>query len=207
VDRVRSIFGSRVWAAILSGSLLGLLVLAVVMIFRGDRGETIVLQVQPVTDPNVVRVYVGGEVVSPGLYTLPRGSRVAEAIETAGGTTTAGDVAGFGMAAVVEDADQIIVPARQAITTPPPIVPFAGTGVTATAAPSTSSTSPTVTNVNTASATELEALPGIGPALAARIITYRETNGPLQTVDELEAIDGISQRMVDEMRHLITVGS
>jgi competence protein ComEA len=200
-------FGSSAWVKVIGGSVFGLLVLAVVMIFRSDRGETIVLQVQPVSDPNVVRIYVGGEVVTPGLYTLPRGSRVADALSAAGGATNAGDITGLGMAAIVEDADQIIVPARQAVATPPPMMAFAGGGATAASATQPAPSSPAVINVNTATAVELETLPGIGPALAGRIIDYRQANGPLKSVDELEVIEGISQRMVDEMRHLLTVGS
>jgi len=215
VDRLRSVFGSRVWAALVSGSLIGVLVFAVVMVWRGGRGETIVLQVPPVSDPNVIRVYVGGEVVAPGLYSLQRGSRVAEALDAAGGTTSSGDVAGLGMASTVEDADQIIVPSRQAIApqpiAPQPIVPFASTGGESSSSSASTAVSqpaaPSIININTASAAELESLPEIGEVLAARIIAYREANGPYQTVDQLEPIDGISQRMIDEIRHLITAGT
>ena len=204
MKRFRSMFGGRVWAAIISGSLIGVLVFAIVIIWRGGRGETIILQVQPIGDPNVVRVYVGGEVVTPGLYTLPRGSRVAEAIQAAGGETAVGETGGFGMAAVVEDADQIIVPARRAIATPLAVLPVSGASDVATAEPSKSNM--TTININIATSSELDALPGIGPALAARIIEHRELNGPFRTIDELEVVSGISERMVNEMRDLITVG-
>jgi competence protein ComEA len=204
VRRFRSIFNGRVWAAIVSGSLVGLLVFAIAILWRGGKGETIILQVQPVDDPNVVRVYVGGEVMTPGLYTLPRGSRVAEAIEAAGGASAVGDIAGFGMAAVIEDADQIIVPARRAFATPADIRPISGAAGIATAAAPSAGTS--TININTATAAELDALPGIGPAISARIIEHRELNGPFRTIDELEVISGISERMVNEMRHLISVG-
>ncbi|MDQ3549064.1 MAG: ComEA family DNA-binding protein [Chloroflexota bacterium] len=209
MKRVRSMFGGRVWAMLIGGSMVGLLVFAIAMIWRGGRGETLVLQVQPVDDPNIVRVYVGGEVVSPGIYNLPRGSRVAEAIQQAGGATALGDTGGFGMAAVVEDADQIIVPARRAVATPARVMPVSGASGVETAEPTVAG-APTagtlLININTATAAELEALPGIGPAIAARIIEYREVNGPFQTIDELEVVSGISERMVNEMRDLIAVG-
>ena len=150
-------FGGRIWAAIVSGSLIGVLVFAIVMIWRGGRGETIVLQVQPVDDPSIVRVYVGGEVVEPGLYTLPRGSRVAEAIQSAGGATAVGDTGGLGMAAVVDDADQIIVPARRAVATPASILPVSGGSGVATVEPPVVGRS--TININTATATELDTLP------------------------------------------------
>ena len=204
MGRIRSIFGDRVLAMITSGTLVGLLIFAVVMIWRGSRGETIVLQVQPVDDPNIVRVYVGGEVATPGIYSLPRGSRIAEAIQAAGGPTGAGDTGGFGLGAVVEDADQIIVPARQVMTTPVRVLPVSGASGVATVEPD--STSAGLININSATASELDSLPGIGPALSARIIEHRETNGPFRTIDDLEAVKGISERMVNEMRGLITVG-
>jgi competence protein ComEA len=63
-----------------------------------------------------------------------------------------------------------------------------------------------VVNINTASAAQLEELPGIGPVLAERVVAYREQNGPFQSVDELAEVAGISDRMVDELRALITTG-
>lgn len=207
MNRMQSLFGGRVWAAILSGSMLGVLVFAVVMIWRGAKAETIVLQVQPVGDPNIVQVYVGGEVVAPGLVSLPRGSRVADAIDAAGGKTASADTSALGMAAVVEDADQIIVPGLNAVATAIQIRPVSGASGLATVEPADIEIASGAVNINTASATELEALPGIGPALAARIVEHREANGPFGSVDELEAVKGISERMVDEMRELITVGS
>jgi competence protein ComEA len=187
--------------------MLGVLIFAVVMIWRGAKAETIVLQVQPVGDPNIVQVYVGGEVVAPGLVSLPRGSRVADAIDAAGGKTASADTSALGMAAVVEDADQIIVPGLNAVATAIQIRPVSGASGLATVEPADIEIASGAVNINTASATELEALPGIGPALAARIVEHREANGPFGSVDELEAVKGISERMVDEMRELITVGS
>ncbi|MEX1158347.1 MAG: ComEA family DNA-binding protein, partial [Thermomicrobiales bacterium] len=140
----------------------------------------------------------------PGLYTLPRGSRVADAIELAGDVTTTGDTSGLGMAAVLEDADQIIVPARQVIVAPTAAPTVSGGPGPAATRPPLTGVAPI--NINTASASELDTLPGIGPALSARIIEHRESNGPFQTVDELEAVSGISERMVNEMRALITIG-
>ena len=158
MHRFRSIFNGRFWAAIVSGSLIGVLVVAIVLLWRGGKSETIVLQVQPVDDPNIVRVYVGGEVVTPGLYSLPRGSRVAEAIQAAGGATAVGDTAGFGMAAVIEDADQIIVPARRAVATPASVLPVSGaSGIAATQPPDIVSTQ---INIKIESADELDSLPG-----------------------------------------------
>ena len=199
MQRLLSAVGSKLWAAVIGGSLLGLLIVAVVMIWRGSRGETIVLEVQPLGDPNVVRVYVGGEVVHPGLFSLPRGSRVADAIQAAGGPTVSGDTASFGMAAPLEDADQIIVPARRT-SVAPTTQPVAGGPVGAN--PESDSR---LVNINLADAAELESLPGIGPSIAQRIITFRETNGPFQSVDQLEEIAGISARMVEELRPLVTV--
>ena len=102
---------------------------------------------------------------------------------------------------LLEDADQIIVPnQRPAATSRSSPDETAPVDSDATA----SSTSPI--NINTASALELEILPGIGPALAARIVEYREANGPYQSVGELEAVRGISAAMVEELAALITVG-
>lgn len=195
--RIARILGSGTGRAVALGAASGLVLLAFALIMRGRAQETVTLNVQTAEDPNIVRVYVGGEVAQPGLFRLTRGSRVADAIAAAGGVTTAGDTSAIGMAAPLEDADQVIVPARSA----------AATGASATPARSTlAAPGQVVVNLNTASAADLELLPGIGPALATRIVEYRTQQGPFQTIDELAEIQGISERMVDELRPLVAVG-
>jgi competence protein ComEA len=202
----------RIVVGVALGALGGLVLLAAYYVWSGRERPTVVLEVQPLTDPRQVRVYVGGAVAAPGLYTLPRGSRVAEAIDAAGGVTVDGDTTTLGMAAPLDDADQIIVPARHSTPTPTSSAEStdrstsASVDTPAPTGPATTVTMPATTNINTASAAELDTLPGIGPAIAGRIIEYREAHGPFQSIDELEAIKGISAAMVDELRPLVTVG-
>jgi competence protein ComEA len=178
------------------GVLFGLILLTVALIWRGSRGETIVLEVQPIADRSKLRVYVGGAVEAPGLYTLERGSRVADAISAAGGVTANGDVNGLGMAAPLRDADQIIVASR---------APTASAAAGSEAG-GTEATTESPVNINLADSDELEQLPGIGPTIAARIIDYRQRTGFFRSVDDLEAIQWISERMVEELRPLVTTG-
>jgi competence protein ComEA len=186
------------------GLLGGLILLAFAFVWRGARDETVILDVRLASDDHALSVYVGGEVEHPGLYTLSRGSRVHDAITAAGGVTDRGDISTLGMAAPLRDADQIIVPSRALSTVP------AVSGGTLHSAPTmTTQAALPITgplNINTASAAELEALPGIGPTLAGRVIDYRQRHGYFRSVDELEAVQGISTRMVEELRPLITVG-
>jgi competence protein ComEA len=209
-------FGNRWLRWLIGGTLLGAVALAVVLLLRGREHDTLVLEVQPIGDPNAIRVYVGGAVAAPGLYTLPRGSRVAEALDAAGGATANADTSKLGLAARLNDADQLIVPERRvaqatAATTPrtlaqPP--PQGGGDGTATAS-ITSDATPAPAgplDINSASAAELEELPGIGPAIAQRIIDYRAANGPFQSLDELARVRGISDAMVEELQPLIALG-
>lgn len=180
------------------GVALGAVFIALVTsALRARSDATVVLNVVEAPDAASVRVYVGGEVRSPGIYTLDRGSRVAEAIDAAGGKTHRGDVTSLQMASVVEDGDQVIVP--EVRPTPRPAEPAVAPG---TATPGEAGP----ININSATAAELETLPEIGPKLAERIIEYRETNGPFTTVEQLVEIRGISERMVDILRPLVVVG-
>ena len=186
---------SRWLAAGLAGALVGVIVLLVVLLARSPR-DTVILNVEPDPDPNQLRVWVGGEVARPGIYTLSRGARVADALAAAGGVLERGDASSLGMAEPVADSEQIIVPPQQAA---------APASTAAETAPSLPAGNGAI-NINTASAAQLEELPGIGPALAERVIAYREQHGPFQTVEELAEVSGISDRMVDELRALITTG-
>ena len=209
--------GNRWLRGLIGGTLLGAITLSVIVLLRGRQHDTLVLEVQPIRDPNAIRVYVGGAVATPGLYTLPRGSRVADALDAAGGVTVAGDTSKLGMADRLEDADQVLVPERRLAQATPsstpraPTAPAQGGGeATNASAEPTSPAAPTDAtgpiDINSADAEELDALPGVGPAIAQRIIDYRDTNGPFQTLEQLADVRGISDEMVEELRPLITLG-
>lgn len=219
LQRLVGIGRNRYVVAVVSGGLVGIVLLLFFLLVRGQR-DTIILQVQPVSDPMAVQVYVGGEVGSPGLYSLRRGSRVADAVTLAGGLLPTSDSAAIGMAAVLEDADQIIVPARRPTPQPaaqmPPAVSLQATAtqpaiIPPNATPAAPPPQPTEAqgpiNINVAPPEELDRLPGVGPVIAGRIVEYRLTNGPFQSLEELDEVQGISLRMVEEMRSLITLGS
>ena len=134
-------------------------------------------------------VYVVGAVRHTGLVRLPEGARVADAVESAGGPTRRADLTLVNLAAPVADGQQIIVPARRG---------RAGAGgVGATASPA---------RVSLASATldQLDALPGIGPVTAQKILDWRQTHGPLRSVEDLDAIPGIGPARVEQLRDLVT---
>lgn len=183
-------------AAAIGLAIGAIFVALVVSALRARSDATVVLNVVEAPDPATIRVYVGGEVQSPGIYTLARGSRVAEAIDAAGGKTRGGDAALLQMATTLRDGDQVIVP--EAKPTPRP--------ATSATAASVAIPGASTIDINRATAAELEALPEIGPKLAERIVEYRVTNGPFTAVDQLAEIRGISERMVEALRPLVTVG-
>lgn len=137
-------------------------------------------------------VHVAGAVARPGVYSLMTGARVADAIAAAGGTTADADANAINLARPVTDGERIWVPRRG--ETPPPVA-----GGTSDAA------SGGKVNINTASASELDALPGIGPALAARIIDYRTKRGPFRSVRDLLNVEGIGDKKFEGLQDLVTV--
>lgn len=176
------------------GFVVGLLVALALALLRQERGQgDLVLRVEPLETPVDITVHVDGAVAKPGLYTLPTGSRLADAIDRAG-LLPGADTSGLPLAERLRDGQSIVVPERSAQVTE-------GTTATTPAEPGS-----TLIDINAASADELETLPGIGPALAERIVAYRTEHGPFQSVDELAQVRGISPRMVDELRALVTVG-
>jgi competence protein ComEA len=142
------------------------------------------------TSPTVV-VSVVGLVNRPGLVTLPSGSRVAEALEAAGGLLPDADPASVNLAAVLTDGQQI------AVGVPGPAVQ---------AAPPGGSAAPVgMVDLNTAGVAELDALPGIGPVLAQRIVDHRDRQGPFRSIDELDDVPGIGPAIAAELADLVTV--
>ena len=140
-------------------------------------------------------VHVAGAVNSPGLYRLNEGSGVADALGRAGGPAQGAVLDDINLAARLTDGEKVMVP-RQA-------VPADGNAAEATAA--TGSTSSSRVNINTASEAQLDVLPGVGPALAARIVQYRDKNGPFSSVDELDNVSGIGPSKLDSLKDLVAI--
>jgi competence protein ComEA len=141
--------------------------------------------------PYVVRVYVSGAVVYPDVYSLHQDSIVKDAIEAAGGATDEADLERINLALPVTDGQQVHVP-RQG-EDDPPVEP-----------PSGQPMSGGKVNLNTADSAALESLPGIGPALAQRIVDYRQTHGPFERIEDLMQVSGIGEATFEEVKELIT---
>ncbi len=144
-------------------------------------------------------VQVGGAVLRPGLVRLHEGARVDDAIKAAGGASSEADLSRLNLAKRVNDGDQIIVPKLGE----PTAVPASGTS--AARATSSSTPAPSKININTATAEQLDKLPGIGPSLAQRIVDYRNANGPFQRIEDLMKVRGIGQAQFDAIKNLIVV--
>ena len=142
----------------------------------------------------VVLVHVAGAVVEPGVYELSGDARVRDAIVAAGGPTETADWNALNLAAVVGDGVKVYVPSVGEVVSPSLIAP---------ASPVSGQPSAPI-DVNVATAAELEALPGVGPATAAAIVTERERNGPFVGVDDLDRVSGIGPAKLDALRGLVT---
>jgi competence protein ComEA len=142
-----------------------------------------------------VVVSVVGLVARPGLVTLPAGARVADAVAAAGGLLPEADPASVNLAAVVSDGAQIAVG-----------VPGGAAGADGDAVARGGVAMPGGrVDLNTATAGELDALPGIGPVLAQRIVDHRTRNGPFRSVDQLDDVPGIGPAIAAELSELVAV--
>ncbi|HYH12935.1 MAG TPA: ComEA family DNA-binding protein [Thermomicrobiales bacterium] len=179
-------------------SLLGMALLAMFVAVAASTVTYILLDryAQPSVviveaDQRTIVAQVSGEVATPGVYPLPDGARLGHLLDAAGGLTSDADLAVLNLAARIGDGESIEVPSKrtesptpEADDTPDPVGPI---------------------NINTATQAELESLPGIGPVIGGRIVEYREEHGPFQSVEDLTAVEGISEDMLEEFRPLVTV--
>ena len=153
-----------------------------------------------------VVVHVTGAVSRPGVVTLPPGSRVTDAINAVGGARADADTEQLNLARVLTDGEQIRVPrVGEVLPDPAPQPSGAATPGAGTAPGKSSGGASGTININTASATELEKLPGIGPALAQRIVEYRDSHGPFASVDALTDVPGIGKAKLEGLRDQATV--
>ncbi len=136
-------------------------------------------------------VYVVGAVRRPGLYRLTQGSRVADAVARAGGVTRKADPAALNLAAPLADGEQVLVPARL------PVAVAASQGAAVPGVPQGP------IQLSSATAEQLDALPGIGPATAQKILDYRAEHGAFRSVEELDDVPGIGPARVEQLRGLV----
>ncbi|KAA9086791.1 ComEA family DNA-binding protein [Microbacterium radiodurans] len=149
-------------------------------------------QVTSTTADAAAYVHVSGAVAAPGLYRLAVDARVVDAVAAAGGFTPSADRAAVNLARPISDGEQLIVPEVGAAPAPAPGT-VAGGGADA------------VIDLNTADAALLETLPRIGPALAQRIVSWREENGRFTNVEDLLSVSGIGEKLLDGIRERVRV--
>lgn len=150
----------------------------------------------------LIFVHVLGAVRRPGLFELHDGARVIDVVAAAGGLDAQADPAGVNLARLVGDGEQLYIPRLGEVQ--PGAPPVAGGGVTGSGDRNGVVQGGKI-NLNTASAAELETLPRIGPALARRIIDYREANGRFSNVDDLRNVTGIGGKTFEGLKELIMV--
>jgi competence protein ComEA len=140
------------------------------------------------TAANTLTVHVAGWVQRPGLVELPEGSRVADAVAAAGGLLPSANAESVNLAAEVGDGEQIVVP-----------------GPYHAAASGSAAVDDGKVHLNRATAAELEALPGVGPVLAERIVAYRDEKGPFGTLEDLLDVPGIGEAKLSSFRDLLAI--
>ena len=199
-----------------STALVALSVLVVVLALAGHRlaqagtatSPEVVAPLEPVAQAPTRRalvVHVVGAVRRPGLYRLREGARVADAVSRAGGATGRAELAALNLAAPLVDGIQVLVPRRvsasQALE--------ATGGDSSEDVPAWTSAAGTAglgrkLSLSSATADQLDELPGVGPITAQKILDYRAEHGPFRSVDDLDAVPGIGPTRIEQLRDLVT---
>jgi competence protein ComEA len=158
-----------------------------------DRPQAEAGEIEAAAPPRLV-VHVVGAVRRPGLYRLVHGARIADAVRRAGGATRRADLSLVNLAAQVSDGSQVVVPRREVVES----------GAASEAGESGVGGAPGgPVHLNTATLDELDALPGVGPVTAQKILDYREQHGAFSSVDDLDAIPGIGPARLEQLRELV----
>lgn len=165
--------------------------LSALFIFRSHpaEAESISNEIVPkIVAPPLLIVDVAGEVNKPGVYELAPNARVIDALKAAGGANKMADLSLINLARVVKDGEQIYIEKKWSSSSKVRRVSSNG-----------------IININRAGVKELDKLPGIGPVLAARIVEYRNSNGPFMSVDDLKKVNGIGGSTLEKFKEKIRV--
>ncbi len=186
------------WKSLAFGIVLGLLLSgAILLIVLPPRGQPLTLSGPPT--PSAITVFVTGAVKNPGVHTLPRLSRVNDAVSAAGGFLRMADQTAVNLAAQLEDGAQIFIPTIAETTAE------AGTAANNKKILQTTSTVNFPVNINSASISLLQELPGIGVTKAEAIISYRQEHGPFSKIGDIMDVPGIGSGIFAQLKDLITV--
>ena len=180
--------------------LVALAVTVGIGVLRGQTAPTqhVAVTARPTPSASAAAyVHVSGAVRRPGLYALPPAARLVDAVAAAGGFAKDAARDGVNLARPVSDGEQVVVPRKgeQPVPGPGDAAPGAAPG----GAPGSK------VNLNTADPAALDTLPRIGPAIAQRIVEWREQNGRFTSVEDLLAVPGIGEKMLASLRDLVTV--
>jgi competence protein ComEA len=174
---------------------------ALFLVTSPPRGKSV--ELLPAPSPAPIMVHVDGAVQHPGVYPLPRESRVQDVIQAAGGFAQKANTDAINLAARLEDGDKLVVPQVGTPAAPPSVV--APTASRANPLPESKSTPGALVNINTATLEELQTLPGIGATRAQDIINYRQAHGAFKTIEDLGNVTGIGQVTIERLKDLITL--
>lgn len=159
------------------------------------------------TNDDIVIIHITGSVKNPGIVKLKEGSRIEDAIESAGGLTENADITKVNLAYVVEDGTKIKIPSASEEDIGDEDIIDSKSGdniiIEENAVPSNNSTQ--TININKATEKEFETLPGIGPSLASKIIEYRNQNGKFGSIEDIKNVNGIGDNKYEKIKDLITV--
>jgi len=159
------------------------------------------------TNDDIVIIHITGSVKNPGIVKLKEGSRIEDAIESAGGLTENADITKVNLAYVVEDGIKIKIPSssEEDIGDEDIIDSKSGDNIIIEENTVPSNNSTQTININKATEKEFETLPGIGPSLASKIIEYRNQNGKFESIEDIKNVNGIGDNKYEKIKDLITV--
>ena len=156
--------------------------------------------------PEEILVHVAGAVVKSGVYRLPQGARVTDAIDAAGGPSAEGVKDALSLAEPLVDGQKVIVPTKKELESAPPVAftapsPSGGSG---SASGASKPAAPAKVNVNAGTVAQFDALPNISPTVAKNIVDYRTKYGPFKKLEDLDKVSGIGPATLEKLRPYLT---
>ena len=184
----------------LAALLVVLVTVAAVGLLQAPRRAALqILSPSSPPTPIPIKVHVVGAVLSPGLYPLSLDARVEDALQAAGGPSESADVATLNLAAPLRDGQQLVIPAAG--------TPTSSATSASSASGLSSPSNPVRLDLNAASSPELEALPGVGPVTAGKILEYRRKNGRFVSIEELRDAKLVNASTYERIKGMVEVSS